>query len=84
MRKFATLAALAVCAGTVVGGATTATAGINIGDDPAGNTGTPAAGSLDFANAWCGAPWLWSGQQQAGGAPCDAAHGGAVSGAAGQ
>jgi len=76
MRTFATLAALAVCAGTVAGTATTASAAINLGDDLAGNTEAPAAGSLDFANSWCGAPWLWTGQQ--GGAACDAAHGGAA------
>jgi hypothetical protein len=60
MRKFATFAALTLCAGTAVaGGASAASADVNIG------TSTQGAGVPDFANTWCGAPWLWSGQPSA-------------------
>ena len=74
MRKFATLAALTLCAGTAVaGGAPAANAFVNIGGDLSGTSTPPAVGTVDFAGTWCGAPWLWSGQQP--GAACDAQHG---------
>lgn len=78
MRKFASLAALALCAGTAVAaGATTASAAINLGDDPAGTATAPAPGTLDFAHNWCGAPWLWTSQPTA---ACDTAHNDAAAG----
>ena len=66
MRKFATFAALALSAGTAVaGGASVADADVNLGVDAPTTSTAPAAGSMDFASTWCGAPWLWSGHRPA-------------------
>lgn len=71
MRKFATFAALALSAGTAVaGGAPVANADVNLGVDAPTTSTAPVAGSMDFASTWCGASWLWSGQQA--GAGCNA------------
>jgi hypothetical protein len=70
MRKFATLAGTALA-----GGASTASATINLGTSTpstdAGDGTSAVLGTLGVTNNWCGAPWLWAGQQ--GGAGCDGA-----------
>ena len=66
MRKFATLAATALCAGTALaGGASAARAHVSVGPDGPGTTADPAQvlTSVGFANGFCGAPWTWAGQQ---------------------
>lgn len=68
MRKLATLAAVALSTGAALaGGASTAGAVINLGagtsdTDPSAATNA-VSGTLGIANTWCGAPWLWTGQQ---------------------